>query len=90
MGSNLAKIAKNSSLEIRMANSWDAYDWLSAKTTKKITKTMQNIRVDQKVNELLKIALLMEHGGIMVSLSEILLAPNINWVYHHFNQSPSP
>lgn len=30
---------------------------------------MQNMQIEQKVNELLKIALLMEHGGILVSPS---------------------
>lgn len=50
---------------------------------------MQNMRISQKVNELLKIALLMEHGGILISVSEILLARNpIDWLYTHFSQQP--
>ena len=34
---------------------------------------MQNMKIYVKVDELYKIALLMEHGGIMVSSSQILL-----------------
>jgi len=69
LGKNLIRVAKKNDFEIRVVNSWNAYDWLSAKTVQKITKTMQNMRIDQKVNELLQMGLLMENGGLMVNAS---------------------
>lgn len=34
---------------------------------------MQNTKIEQSVNDLLRIALIMEHGGIMLKVSELLL-----------------
>jgi len=45
--------------EVRFANSWNSYDWLSAETIAKVTKTMQNSKVDERIHNLFKFALLM-------------------------------
>lgn len=45
--------------EVRWVNSWNAYDWLTEATIARISKAMQNSKVDQTVHALLKIALLM-------------------------------
>jgi len=48
---------------------------------------MQNMRIGQKVDELLKMGLLMDNGGLMASASELLLADNLEWVFSHFNRT---
>jgi hypothetical protein len=40
------KLAKDSNLSIRIVNAEDAYNWLSSSTALKITKTMQNIKIE--------------------------------------------
>jgi len=85
----MAKVGKESGLEVRFADSWTAYDHLSPATAQKITKAMQNMRIDQKVNELLKVALLMEHGGVLVSPSELLLTARLSWLFTRFEGPPT-
>lgn len=67
-GNFIIQKAIKSKFEIRFVNSWSAYDWLSNETSEKITKAMQNNKFEQKVDDLLKIAILMEHGGLLIKL----------------------
>lgn len=60
--------AKQSGYEIRFVDSWSAYDWLTKDITNKITYAMQNSKLEQSVDDLLRLALLLEHGGIMIKL----------------------
>lgn len=53
--------------EVRIVNSWTAYDWLDSETIAGITKTIQNTKIDETVSSLLKLALLIKHGGVMVA-----------------------
>ena len=89
LGKRLIRVAKESGLEVRVANSWNAYDYLSKQTAQRITKAMQNMRIDQKVNELLKVALLMEHGGVLVSPSELLLTARLSWLFTRLEEPPT-
>lgn len=42
---------------------------------------MQNNRFDQKVDDVLKMALLMEHGGLLIKLEEsFFVAQNLFWM----------
>ena len=61
----LETFAKKQNYEVRMVNSWSAYDWLSNSTIENITKTMQNNLIDETVHNILKLALLADNGGIM-------------------------
>lgn len=45
--------------EIRLVNSWNAYDWLTERTTQRITKAMHNTRLDASVSSFLKLGLLL-------------------------------
>lgn len=76
-----------SGLEVKMVHSLDAYDLLSLETRNKIKNTMQSMKINQKVNQLYKMALLMEHGGLMISSSQILLTQNLSWVFDHFKKN---
>ena len=74
-----------SGYEVRLANSWNAYDWLSNQTTTAITKAMHNSKVDEGVHNLLKIALLMEHGGMLINQIDIVMLGNgFAWLHDMF------
>lgn len=45
---------------------------------------MQNSQLEAKVDELLRIALLMEHGGVLIKVSEALLYENFTWLGNYF------
>ncbi len=72
LGNAIISKARESGYEIRITNSWSAYEWLSEETEQAITSAMQNMQIEEKVNDLLRIALLMEHGGVIMKVSEVL------------------
>lgn len=41
---------------------------------------MQNRKFEESVNELLRLALLMEHGGVMLKVSECLMLGNFDFL----------
>ena len=45
---------------------------------------MQNSHLEAKVDELLRIALLMEHGGVLIRVSEALPYDSLNWLANYF------
>ena len=67
--------------EVRVVDSWTAYDWLSPETIKTVTETIQNTKLDETVSNLLKLALLVEHGGVMfVTLEVMFVRNNFKWI----------
>lgn len=66
-----------------MATSWSAYEWLSPETTAKITKAMQNNKFQQRVGDLLRLGLLMEHGGMILKIQECFLVNDFKWVHNY-------
>ena len=67
--------------EVRFANSWNSYDWLSQEITDRITKVRQNCKVDEEIHNMLKVALLLENGGVMVEANDtVILGDNFNWL----------
>ena len=50
----------------------------------KVTKTRQNTKLQMKVDDLLRLALLAEHGGLMVRLSEGLVIEGLHWIEEEF------
>ena len=72
--------------QVRIANSWNAYDWLGNKTIDVISKAMQNSKADETIHNLLKIALLMENGGILIGQQDtVFLGDSFEWVERMFN-----
>ena len=59
--------ARKNQFEVRKVNSWTAYNWLSKGTTEWITKTMELRKANATVHDLLRVALLLEHGGVMIN-----------------------
>lgn len=71
--------------DVRIVNSWSAYDWLKNETITTITKTIQNVKIDETVCSLIKLALLKEHGGILISnLHFIMIEKNFDWIEKMF------
>lgn len=78
--------AKRLGYEVRLANSWSAYDYLSTNTTARISKAMQNSKVDQPIHPLLKLALLMENGGILINQFDLIILGNdFEWLENMFD-----
>jgi len=77
--------AVHAGFEVRFANSWNSYDWLSNHTIANITKAMQNSKVDERIHNILKLALLMENGGMLINQIDIvLLGDDFDWVHELF------
>jgi hypothetical protein len=66
MGHYLIHIAEKSGWQIKIVNSWTAYDSLTPKTQKKVTFTMQNMLIEERVHDLYKLALLLDKGGVVI------------------------
>lgn len=60
--------------EVRYINSWNSYDWLKEETIQKITKTMQNAKIDEPVHNILKLAVLLQNGGILLNWGTFILS----------------
>jgi len=61
---------------VRIVDSWTAYEWMSQLTIDKITRAIQNVKIDETVCNMLKMALLMEHGGIMIGNLHFAMTQN--------------
>jgi mannosyltransferase OCH1-like enzyme len=70
---------------VRKVNAWNAYEWLSAEISADITYTMQNVKIEESVNDLLRLALLIEHGGVFVKVDKALAIGNLNWLENYFS-----
>jgi len=49
---------------------------MSQLTIDKITRAIQNVKIDETVCNMLKMALLMEHGGIMIGNLHFAMTQN--------------
>jgi len=65
---------------VRIINNLNAYDWLSNETTNFIKKIRHASNVDLSVYELLRLAILYEHGGVSIRVPNIILMDGIGWV----------
>ena len=68
--------------EVKFVNSWNAYDYISTnETIARIGKAMQNSQIDEGVDNLLKLALLYEHGGVLINRPDTIIADeDLSWV----------
>lgn len=64
---------QNLGYEVRLVNSWTAYDWLSEGSIQNITSTMGRVKIDVGVDDLLILALLMEHGGVIMKNRDVIV-----------------
>ena len=64
---------------MRIVNDLTAYDWLSNETVNFIKKTRHTSSVDLPVYDLLRLALLYEHGGVSIRVPNIILMDGIAW-----------
>ena len=80
IGQNLIHFGKQGGFEVRVVNSLNAYDWLSDEMAAFVKDTHQKSKVELNVFELLRLALLYEHGGVAVLLPNILLMEGLGWV----------
>ncbi len=65
---------------MRLVNSWTSYEWLSREMADNITSTMMNVKIDVGVDELLILALLIEHGGVVMKNFDVIFLGDLKWV----------
>lgn len=65
---NIIHFAELAGYEIRIVDNINSYQWLSQEMVASIRETHQNSKFDLPVYELLRLALLIEHGGVSVRL----------------------
>lgn len=57
--------------------------------TRTITTSMQHSQIDESIGNLLKMALLLEHGGVLpVTLNSILVTDSLTWLKDMFRPQP--
>ena len=86
LGNYIQKRGEESGYEVRLVNTINAYDWLSNQTADEITYAMANRKLEVGPDELLRFGLLMEHGGVLAKVDEVLLIENLGWLDQHFSQ----
>ena len=77
---NLIHFGNHSGFEVRVVNNLNAYDWLSEEMIAFVKETHQKSKVELNVFELLRLALLYQHGGVSIRLPNILLMEDLDWV----------
>jgi hypothetical protein len=81
---HLIHVGKKSGYDVRVVNSFTAYDWLSPEMTEAVRITKHKSKYILQVHELLRIALLIEHGGLAVKLPRYIFPKNLNWIEELF------
>lgn len=67
-------------------NSWNAYDYLNENTIARISLAMQKSKVDEPIHALLKMALLIENGGVIMNQLDYGVAgSSFDWIERMFN-----
>jgi hypothetical protein len=87
---NLIHFAKQAEYEVRIVNNLNAYDWLSEESIAFIKETHQKSKVNLNVYELLRLALLYEHGGVSLRLPNVMMLENLDWVEDLLQGQVSP
>lgn len=77
---NLIHFANISNYTVRIVNNHNAYDYLSHSAINSIKQIHQKSKIDLPVYELLRLALLYEHGGVAVRLPNLLFMQGLDWV----------
>ena len=77
MGHYLIHVAEKSGWEVRKVTSRTAYEYISPEINRIITSTMQHTLIEEKVDDLLRLALLLDNGGVMVRVTEALPVENL-------------
>ena len=84
---HLKAVAAKNNYQVRIVDSWSAYDWIGPGTSGRITHAIQNSKIDEGVSSLLKLAILIENGGIMIgNLDSISISGNFEWIENMFGK----
>jgi hypothetical protein len=76
--------------KVYQVNSFNAYDFISNQNIiDRISGAIQRTKIDEKVHNLLKLALLAEHGGLLIDSYDTVLAKNTSWIEGAFAKKGS-
>ena len=89
VANNHIAFAEGSSYEARQVDYLTSYKWLSEPTIDAVKNARSGAKISNSVNDLLRLALLMEHGGVMVDISTTLFLSSIQEASKHFLGQPN-
>jgi hypothetical protein len=72
---------RRSGWEVRVVDGISAYDWLSPAMCERVRLAKHKSKYILSVNELLRVALLVEHGGLSVRLPRYIFPGGLNWLH---------
>jgi hypothetical protein len=83
---HLMHVARQSGFEVRAVDCLSAYDWLTPEMAEWVRRTKHKSKYILAVEELLRIALLVEHGGLSVLLPNHVFPDSLAWLYDLLEQ----
>lgn len=83
---HLIHVGKKSGFDVRVVNAFTAYDWLTPEMTEWVRKTKHKSKYILSVTDILRIALLAEHGGLSVKLHRYIFPEDFTWLYNILEQ----
>ena len=85
---NMIEHSKGSKYEVKIANHRNAYNWLTPNTIETIRKAKHSGVTTNKVDDLLKLALLIEHGGILLDVDKIIMLESVDKLNEWIESQP--
>jgi hypothetical protein len=87
---NLQETLLSQGYKVYQVNSFNAYDFISDQNTiDRISRAIQGTQIDETVHNLLKLALLAEHGGLLIDSYDTVLVKNTSWIEGAFAKKRS-
>jgi hypothetical protein len=75
-GHHLEDMGRMSGFEVRLVDTLDtqsAFKWLTPATRDRVTIAMRRSRYDFDVSEVLRVALLVDHGGVILRINSAII-----------------
>jgi hypothetical protein len=76
--------------KVYQVNSFNAYDFIENKNIiARISRAIQRTQIDETVHNLLKLALLVEHGGLLIDKFDTVILKDASWIEGAFAKKRS-
>lgn len=83
---HLMHVGKKSGFDVRVVDVFTAYGWLSPQMAERVRVAKHKSKYMLAVEELLRVALLVEHGGLFVRFPRYIFPGDLEWLYQILEQ----
>lgn len=83
---HLIHVGHKSGFDVRVVDAFSAYDWLSPQMVERVRVAKHKSKYILAVEELLRVALLVEHGGLSVRFPRYIFPGDLEWLYQILEQ----